>query len=481
MVNENKMEQKRPEPPIPPDHQLPRESSTTTGEGSKPPRKKGRQWLWILLLLVFAGILFLILRHHDDSEKAAGAGAGRRGFGGPVTLTVATAQKGDIGVYLEAIGTVTPVYTASIYNQVTGVITDVHYREGQVVQKGEALVDIDPRQYQAQVETAEGALLRDTNLLAQARMDLERYQAAWAKNAIAKQILDDQEKLVAQDEGLVKSDQGTLDFDKVQLAYCHIVAPFTGRVGLRLVDPGNLVQSSGSTILAVVAQTEPITVVFTIAEDHLPQVLAQTRRSAGSPGPKLSVEAYDRDQNTKLATGQLTAIDNQIDTTTGTVKLRATFDNRKNTLFPNQFVNTRLLVDTEHNMTLIPDSAIQHNGSESFVYVIAPAPAGSHAGNQAANQPSGQPPAQPEAQTGAQAGSGSGGQSAAGQGAKGPSYVARKQDVKAGVSDKGVTAVEGINPGDKIATSSFEKLQPGSRVTITTQGVLPDTSESNTP
>jgi multidrug efflux system membrane fusion protein len=469
MVHENEMEQKPPEPPIPPDHQLPR----TTGDNAKPSApKKGRQWLWIILLLLFAGILFLILRHHDDSKSAAAqtGGGGRRGFAGPVTLTAATAEKGDIGVYLDAIGTVTPVYTASIYNQVTGVITDVHYREGQTVAKGEPLVDIDPRQFQANVESATGTLERDTNLLAQAKMDLARYQAAWAKNAIARQILDDQEKLVSQDEGLVKSDQGALDFDKVQLAYCHIVAPFTGRVGLRLVDPGNLVQSSGSTVLAVVAQIQPITVVFTIAQDHLSQVLAQTRRSAGSPGPKLSVDAYDRDQSTKLGSGKLTAIDNQIDTTTGTVKLRAQFDNRQNLLFPNQFVNTRLLVTTEHNMTLIPDSAIQHNGTESFVYVLTPAPPSK----------SGQP--EEEEQTGGKSAGSPKTGAAANQGApKGPMYVAKKQDVQAGTSDHGVTAVEGINPGDMIATSSFEKLQPGSKAIITKQPVPQDTSESNAP
>jgi multidrug efflux system membrane fusion protein len=450
MVHENKMEQKPPEQSIPPERQLPEHA----GEATKPPVKKRRQWLWIVLLLVFAGILYLILQHQGTTKTAAGGG--RHGFSGPVTLTVATAQKGDIGVYLEAIGTVTPVYTASIYNQVIGVITQVHYREGQTVQKGAPLVDIDPRQFQAQVESAEGALARDTGLLDQAQMDLDRYQKAWARNAIAKQILDDQEKLVAQDQGLVKSDQGTLDFDKVQLAYCHIVAPFTGRVGLRLVDPGNLVQSSGSTVLAVVAQIQPITVVFTLAEDHLSDVLQQMRK-----GSHLSVEAYDRDQTTKLATGQLIAIDNQINTTTGTVNLRAQFDNRNNILFPNQFVNTRLLVTTEHNMTLIPDSAIQHNGTESFVYVIAPAPAGDHT---AANPASGAKGAPQGGESAEESAPESGGQQPA---AKGPRYVARKQDVKSGTSDHGVTAVEGINPGDVIATSSFEKLQPGSRVLIT--------------
>jgi multidrug efflux system membrane fusion protein len=417
------MDQNFPEP-IPPDHQLP---SASSGDAAKPSRRR-RQWLWILLLLGFAIILVVILRHHDDSAKsAAAAGAGRRGFGGPVTLTVATAQKGDIGVYRDAIGTVTPVYTASIYNQVTGVITEVHYREGQTVQKGDPLVDIDPRQFQAQVESAEGALQRDTNLLSQAKMDLDRYEKAWARNAIAKQQLDDQKKIVAQDEGLVRSDQGTLDFDKVQLSYCHIVAPFTGRVGLRLVDPGNLVQSSGSTVLAVVTQIQPITVVFTLAQDYLSEVLAQKGRGVG-----LTVDAFDREQTKKLASGKLLALDNQIDTTTGTVKLRAIFDNRNQALFPNQFVNTRLLVTTEHGVTLIPSSAIQHNGQISFVYVIA-------------------------------------------------NGAASLKNVKPGVSDHGVTAVEGINPGDQLATSSFEKLQNGAKVNISKQPLPQDTAESNTP
>ncbi len=417
------MDQNLPEP-IPPDHQL---TSTSSGDPAKPSRKR-RQWLWILLLLVFAVILVVILRHHDDPSKSATAGGGgRRGFGGPVTLTVTTAQKGDIGVYRDAIGTVTPVYTASIYNQVTGVVTQVHYREGQTVQKGDPLVEIDPRQYEAQVESAEGALQRDTNLLSQARMDLERYKTAWGRNAIAKQQLDDQEKIVAQDEGLVRSDQGTLDFDKVQLSYCHIVAPFTGRVGLRLVDPGNLVQSSGSTVLAVITQVQPITVVFTLAQDYLSDVLAQKGRGVG-----LTVDAYDREQTKKLATGKLLALDNQIDTTTGTVKLRAIFDNRNATLFPNQFVNTRLLVTTEHGVTLIPSSAIQHNGQTSFLYVIT-------------------------------------------------NGVANVKNIKPGVSDHGMTAVEGINPGDLLATSSFEKLQNGSKVNISTQPLPQSTAETDTP
>ena len=417
------MEPKPPDAPISPDHQLP----PTT----EPPKraKKGRQWLWIILLLAFALILVLVLRHHDTSQKQAqGGGGGRRGgFAGPVTLTVTTAKKGDIGVYLDAIGTVTPVYTDTIYNQVTGVVTDVHYREGQIVHKGDPLVEIDPRQFQAQVTTAQGTLERDTGVLEQAEMDLERYRQAWAKNAIAKQLLDDQEKIVLQDQGLVKADQGTLDFDKVQLSYCHITSPISGRVGLRLVDPGNLVQSSGATVLAVVTQLEPITVIFTLAEDHLDEVVAQMQH-----GQKLTVDAYDRTQQAKIATGKLITMDNQIDTTTGTVKLRALYDNKKDILFPNQFVNTRLLVTTQHGMTLIPTSAIQHNGEESFVYVIA-------------------------------------------------NGAAKVQDLKLGTADAGMTAVEGINPGDVIATSSFEKLQNGSKVIISKKPVPQDTSESNTP
>jgi membrane fusion protein, multidrug efflux system len=405
------MEQKSPVSPIPPEHQPP----PTTTWVERPKKKKGRrQWLWILvLLLIFAGIFYFLLRKSNNAKTAATAGGGRRGaFAGPVTLTVATAKLGDIGVYLNAIGTVTPVYTATVYNQVVGVIAAVHYREGQTVRKGDPLVDIDPRQYQANVDTATGNLVRDTNVLAQAQMDLARYQAAWARNAIARQQLDDQEKIVLQNEGLVKSDQGTLDFDKVQLGYTHIVAPFTGRVGLRLVDPGNLVQSSGSTALVVVTQIEPITVVFTLSEDNLEQVLAQTKH-----GNKLTVEAWDRNQQVKIGTGKLTALDNQIDTTTGTLKLRATFDNKQDTLFPNQFVNTRLLVETEHNVTLIPTNAIQHNGDVSFVYVIT-------------------------------------------------NGTAKVRNVKPGTSNEGVTAVTGIQPGDVVATSSFEKLVDGSKVNI---------------
>ena len=337
---------------ISPDHQLP----------AFVPRHKGLHVvMWILLLLILAVPLLLVLRHHEEAKKTAAARPAAPG----ITITSATAQKGNIGVYLDAIGTVTPVYTDSITSQVDGLVVGVHYTEGQRVRAGDPLVDIDSRPYRAMLLQAQGALERDQSVLAQAQMDLERYRAAWARNAIAKQTLDDQEKLVLQYEGTVKNDQGTVQFDQIQVDYCHITAPIAGRVGLRLVDPGNVVQSAGTVTLALITQIEPITVIFTIPEDSLGPVEARLNARA-----KLPVDAFDRTALTKIASGTLLTIDNQIDTTTGTVKGRALFTNTNDALFPNQFVNTRLLVNTLEGVTLIPSSAIQQNGQASFVYLV---------------------------------------------------------------------------------------------------------------
>ncbi len=375
-----------------------------------PVKKRRHRWVWAVVLLLF-GLLFYWVIQHQQKNQAAAMGGGRRLMAGAVPVTTATARTGEIGVYQDAIGTVTPIYTDSMTAQVTGVITAVHYREGQVVHKGDPLVDIDSRPYAAQLAQAQGLLERDQNLLAQAKMDFERYKQAWAKNAIPRQTLEDQDKLVLQYQGTVKNDEGTVEYDQVQVGYCHITSPITGRVGLRLVDPGNLVTANSTSTLVVVTQVQPITVIFTLAEDSLPQVLQQTRGKK-----QLKVEALDRSQQGHLATGKLTSIDNQIDTTTGTVKLRAEFDNRDGNLFPNQFVNTRLLVKTLKNQTLVPSSAIQHNGSTDFVYIIQ-------------------------------------------------DEKAVMRTVKVGISDKGETAVEGIHPGEVVADSSFEKLQNGSQIT----------------
>ena len=413
------MDNKTPAPTIDPpyqdpQHQLPSVTVDTRHQlppanGNRGSRGK-RVLVWALLLLAFAVIFWLVLRRHDDTQQAAAAP--KRGAGGPVTAAVATAQKGNIGVYLDEIGTVTPTYTASITSQVTGMVTKVYYREGQLINKGQPLIDIDARTYQAQLMQAEGTLERDTHILAQAKMDVERYRQAWERNGIPKQTLDDQEKIVLQDQGTVKNDEGLVQYDKVQVGYCHIIAPITGRVGLRLVDPGNVVQANGTTVLAVVTQEQPITVIFTIAEDNLGDVQAQMRQKK-----QLQVDGFDRTQQTKIASGKLLSVDNQIDTTTGTVKLRAIFDNKDGSLFPNQFVNARLLVKTLQGVTLIPTSAIQHNGQTAYVYLIE-------------------------------------------------NGTAQIRNIKTGVTDAGQTAVEGINPGDAVANSSFEKLQNGSKVTV---------------
>ena len=375
--------------------------------------------VWIVLLLIFAVGFLLVLRHHDTTTKAGAGGGGRRGGAGagPVTLTTATATKGNIGVYLDSIGTVTPVYTATITSQVTGPVVAVHFTEGQIVSKGAPLIDIDPRPFEATLLQAQGTLERDEAILAQAAMDRDRYREAWARNAIPKQQLDDQEKIVLQDAGTVKNDQGTVAFDKVQLGYCHITAPIAGRVGLRLVDPGNVVQASGTTALAVITQLQPITVIFTIPEDNLGQVVPRLHQRA-----KLPVETYDRAALKKIGSGTLMTLDNQIDTTTGTVKGRAQFDNRDGSLFPNEFVNTRLLVNTLQGATIVPSSAIQQNGTVSFVYVIQ-------------------------------------------------DDTALMRTVKAGVTEGNNTSVTGINPGDVLANSSFDKLQDKSKIVVSKQPI----------
>jgi len=407
------------QPIVGPDHQLP---ATTT---QKPKHKATEMIVWIALLAIFAAGFLLVLRHHDETKTAT---ASRRGAtGGSTAVTSATARKGDIGVYLDSIGTVTPVYTSSITAQVSGIVTEVHYTEGQMVRKGDPLIEIDSRPYRATLLEAQGTLERDQGVLAQAQMDLARYQAAWARNAIPKQTLDDQEKVVQQDEGTVKNDEGLVQFDQVQVDFCHITAPFTGRIGLRLVDPGNVVQGTGGTTLAVIAQIQPITVVFTIAEDSLGQVEPRLKQRA-----KLVVDAYDRSDQKKIASGTLLTLDNQIDTTTGTVKARAQFANKDSSLFPNEFVNSRLLVNTLKGATLIPTAAVQHNGQAAYVYVLL-------------------------------------------------DNAAHLRPINVGVTNGDTAQVTGINPGDVLATSSFDKLQDDAPVTLSDKPLPASSSGSSAP
>ena len=324
-----------------------------------------RRW-WIVLLLVcflFIGAYFLLTRTgraQSHADKQVPSTAARS-----VPVVAAAAKKGDIGVYLNGLGTVTSLNTVTVQSRVAGELMKVLFREGQIVKSGDLLAEIDPRPYEAQLTQAEGQLLRDQALLKDARIDLERYRILAKQDSIPKQQLDTQEYLVLQYEGAVKTDQGNVESAKLQLIYSRITSPISGRVGLRQVDPGNIIQTTATTGIVVITQLQPITVIFPIPEDNLSQVLGKLRI-----GARLQVEAFDREQKQKLASGYLLTADNQIDTTTGTVKLKAVFPNKENELFPNQFVNARLLVNVERDVIIVPASAIQQGPRGAFVYVV---------------------------------------------------------------------------------------------------------------
>jgi multidrug efflux system membrane fusion protein len=368
-----------------------------------------RRWIIVVAIL----LLGLFLLHHFTQSPQQPA-AGRAQQVNPA-ITAAPARTGDMGIYVTALGTVTPTYTITVYSQITGRVIDVHYREGQMVRKGEPLIDIDPRPYQATLKQAQGTLQRDIGLLAQAKMDLQRYKDAYARNAIAKQQLDDQAQTVVQYEGNVKADQGTVAYDEVQLEYCHIVAPIAGRVGLRLVDPGNTVFAGSGSTLIVITQLQPITVVFNVSEDDLPQVQTQLQGDT-----QLPVDVFDRADAHLIESGMLASLDNQVDTTTGTVRFRAELPNKGLALFPNQFVNSRLLVRMLKGVTLVPTVAIQHNGTDDFVYVVK------------------------------------------------PDNTVSVQNVTVLTTNEQDTAVQDLNAGVTIATTGFDRLENGAHVTVRT-------------
>ncbi|MCA8063105.1 MdtA/MuxA family multidrug efflux RND transporter periplasmic adaptor subunit [Burkholderia sp. AU31624] len=305
---------------------------------------------------------------------AASAGSAKRGRGGPAAMAnipqpvqVATATQGEMPIVLSALGTVTPLANVTVKTQLSGYLQSVAFQEGQIVKKGDLLAQIDPRPYQVALENAEGTHARDSALLATARLDLKRYQTLLSQDSIASQTVDTQASLVKQYEGAVKTDQAAIDSAKLNLTYARITAPVSGRVGLRQVDPGNYVTPGDANGLVVITQLQPMSVIFTTSEDNLPQILKQV-----NAGQKLSVTAYNRNNTVPLETGSLATLDNQIDTSTGTVKLRANFDNKEGMLFPNQFVNTRLLVDVLRNATIVPTSAVLTGSIGQFVYVVKP-------------------------------------------------------------------------------------------------------------
>ncbi len=368
----------------------------------------GRWWAWLALVLFLGSIpIFGVQRHLLWQSQRSHAAPPLRA----VPITTAVARKGDLGSYITALGTVTPVYTVNVTSRVDGEIIAVNYREGQMVHKGDSLIEIDPRPYQAQLLQYQGQLGRDQALLNESRIDLTRYQAALSRNAIAKQQVDDQQQVVYQYEGTVKLDEGLVESAKVLVAYCHIASPIDGRVGLRLVDPGNIVHAANTTAMLVITQLQPITVIFNVAEDLLPEI--QTKLNQGHT---LAVDALDRDQKKKLASGTLLTTDNEIDSTTGTVRLRAIFPNKDNSLFPSQFVNASLLVDTLRGVTIVPTPAIQRNAQGAFVYLIK------------------------------------------------PDQTATLRSVTVGVTDGNNTAVQGLEPGEVVASNGFDKLQEGVKV-----------------
>jgi len=334
-------------------------------QDAKPSR---RRWLVWLAILIVASIAFYFLWPKiKSSQSGSGSSTKAKAGAGPAPIPVVAAKsyKGDIGVYFTGLGAVTPLATVTVRTRVDGQLMNVRYKEGDTVQKGDLLAEIDDGPYQAALTQAEGQLIRDQALLANARIDLARYQVLAPQKAIPEQQLATQQALVHQDEGVVKLDEGQIESAKVNLAYCKIAAPVTGRIGLRLVDPGNIVQAADTNGLVVITQMDPISVIFTISEDQLQVVLKKM-----AAGQTLEVDAYDRDAKTKLAQGSLTTLDNQIDPTTGTLKLRATFENAKSTLFPNQFVNARLLVQEKQGVTLVPTAAVQRNSQATYVYVV---------------------------------------------------------------------------------------------------------------
>jgi membrane fusion protein, multidrug efflux system len=336
-----------------------------------------RRALWPLVgLLILAALAWVVLRPHPQPMRT-----GRFALSGAMPVVTATAKKGDMPVTLNALGTVTPLATVTVQTQIAGQLVQVAFKEGQEVNKGDFLAQIDPRPYEATLEQLQGQLAKDQALLRGAQIDLARFQKLAAQNSIAQQQADDQLYLVHQYEGTVKSDEAQVDNAKLNLDYCHIVAPITGRIGLRLVDQGNYVQVGNATAsatgnstsigtatgIAVITQMKPISVIFTLPEDNLPAVLKRI-----AAGAKLQVTAFDRSGQTKLATGRLETLDNQIDPTTGTLKYRAIFDNSDEMLFPNQFVNVQLLLDTMTGATVIPSAAIERGAPGTFVYVVKP-------------------------------------------------------------------------------------------------------------
>jgi multidrug efflux system membrane fusion protein len=371
--------------------------------------------LLVVLVLLLGAAVWYGWHASRPAPAQAGVPAKGPGKGGPTPVVALAARSGEIDLMINGLGTVTPVRTVTVRSRVDGELMKVLFEEGQAVKQGDLLAEIDPRSFQVQLEQAQGQLARDMALLQNARLDLERYQALFKQDSIARQQVDTQASLVRQYEGAVRVDRSQVDNAKLQLSYTKVTAPVSGRVGLRLVDPGNIVRAGDQNGLVVITQLQPAAVVFTVPQDSVPAVMKRLQS-----GERIPVEAWDREQKAKLAEGALASADNQVDPTTGTVKLKAQFDNADNALFPNQFVNVRMKLDTLRDVVVIPSAAVQRGAQGLFVYVVRP------------DNTVGQRPIR-----------------------LGPAEGLR------------VAVAEGVAPGDLIVTDGMDRLRPGAAVEVT--------------
>ena len=435
------------------------------------PVRRRKRWPWIVLIfLAAAGIWYWRSGGTGKSTTTAthgGRGAHGAGAGLAVPVAISVARRGDVPVYQDGLGNVIAFYTVTVHSRVDGQLMEVPIREGDFVAKGQTIAQLDPRPYQVQLEQAEGQMAHDQALLADAKLDLDRYKTLLQQDAIPRQQYDTQVATVGQYDGNIKQDQAAIDNAKLNLTYAKVTAPISGRVGLRLVDPGNVVHASDTTGLFVITQLQPIAALFTIPENNLAPVLQKLRGHA-----VLRVEAWDHDKTKLLSTGKLLTVDNQIDPTTGTSKLKAVFENKNNALFPNQFVNIRLLVDTLHNQVIIPAAAIQRGEQGTLVYVIAPPTARSTATGQAAAQ--GQAKTEAEANEEAKQTPSSqrtppapGKPGQQGQQQAHIDGIAQVRTVVVGITEGDYVSIKsGVNAGDKVVVDGAERLQNGSPVRI---------------
>ncbi|HZZ58935.1 MAG TPA: MdtA/MuxA family multidrug efflux RND transporter periplasmic adaptor subunit [Opitutaceae bacterium] len=396
------------------------------------PQSRTRVFLYVVILLVIAGIALIWWRTHQAGMGPSGQRARMRFlYGGPLPVVVDAAKQGDINLYLNGLGSVTPLVTDTVRSQISGQLLEVDFKEGDEVKKGQLLAVIDPRPYQVALEQAEGQLQQAQASLKDAQLDLKRYQELATQDSIAQQQVDTQQATVLQDEGVIKVDQAAIDNAKLNLVYCHITAPVAGVVGLRQVDPGNYVTPGDANGLVVLTQIKPISVEFTLPEDNIPEVIRRLHA-----GEKLEVDAFDRADTNKLASGTLTSVDNEVDPSTGTFKLRATFANADESLFPNQFVNARLLLGVLHDVTVIPTSAVERGEQGDFVYLIQQ-----------------------------------------------PQNVATARPVKLGVTEgERVQVLSGLDDGDLVVVDGADKLKEGQAVTIQkASDALPSTGVPKTP